>query len=224
MILLFSILFGVGQVQSEEPVELLELFNNQPVRHEVHSGAEKRFEALSSAVVEIRNPYGYGTGTVVKYDSQVFVITAAHVVRGFDSVQVISESQNISASIAYSDAQADLAILSLSQEIEVRPLKLKPRRSPARIGEELAYCGYPNRTDVACFKGSVSITGDSFVNLHSYAWKGASGSLVVDSRGRAVGVVSAVEVGHFLGMPALIEDIVWIKPLSDEFYEAIEGL
>ena len=38
------------------------------------------------------------------------------------------------------------------------------------------------------------------------------------------GIVSAVEVGHFLGMPALIEDIVWIKPLTDDFYAAIDNL
>ncbi len=224
MNILLCILLGISSAKQPEPAELADLFNDRPARHEVHAGTDKRFEKVASAVVEIRNPYGYGTGTVVTYDSRVFVITAEHVVRGFDTVQVISNSQNISASVAYRDPQSDLAILSLSESIEIEPFKLRNRRSEVTIGEELAYCGYPNRTDVACFKGSVSVAGEEFINLHSYAWKGASGSLVFDARGRAIGIVSAVEVGHFLGMPALIEDIVWIRSLNSDFYLAIDSL
>jgi len=222
MILLFSLLASISH--AVEPVELVDLFNNQPARHEVHAGTDKRFEKVSVAVVEVRNPYGYGTGTVVSYDSHIFVITAAHVVRGFNQVQVISSDQNIKATVVYANIQTDLAILTLSETISTKPFRLRSRKQSVAIGEEMAYCGYPNRTDIACFKGSVSVTGKDFINLHSYAWKGASGSLVFDAKGRAIGIVSAVEVGQFLGMPALIEDIVWIKPLTSEFYKAISSL
>jgi len=56
--------------------------------------------------------------------------------------------------------------------------------------------------------------------IHSYIWKGASGSLVLDGKGNIVEVVSAVSVGTDLtSFPTIIEDIGLIVPVgaAEEF-------
>jgi hypothetical protein len=125
------------------------------------------------------------------------------------------------ATIAYRNNEKDVAILLTSEMDSRTPVRLKFRNRRISVGERAGYCGFPNRRDLACFSGMVSLSNSNLVNLHSYAWKGASGSLVIDKRGRIVGILSAIEVGNFLGIPSLIEDLVWIKPLSSEILDNI---
>ena len=50
--------------------------------------------------------------------------------------------------------------------------------------------------------------------LHSYAWSGASGSAVLDRKGRIVGVLSAVDIGYAFGaIPQIVEDVVIVVPI-----------
>ena len=87
------------------------------------------------------------------------------------------------------------------------------------MGDSVGYCGYPNRRDLSCFTGRVSGFPGEYINIHSYAFSGASGSLVVDSSGRPVGILSAIEVGQFLGIPMALESVVWIVPLGPGILE-----
>ena len=64
-------------------------------------------------------------------------------------------------------------------------------------------------------KGYVSGFSGSDIVLHSYAWSGASGSVVLDDRGRIVGVLTAVSIGYGFGYaPQIIEDLVIITPIQ----------
>ena len=90
------------------------------------------------------------------------------------------------------------------------------------MGEEVFYCGLPNRKDAACFSGLISYVKEDVINIHSYAWMGASGSAVLDKRGRIVGVLSAIEVGMAWGMLEIIEDVVWVKRLDENFWDALD--
>ncbi len=219
ILLLLSTSLANGNVDNT-----INLVNTDSSRRATHAVVENRFEKLTPSVVEVRNAYGYGTGTVVEYEGERYVLTAAHVVRGVSTVSIVTPAAEVNGTVLYQNQESDLAIVSIPNESDVKAYKLRKRKRSAPMGEELFYCGFPNRTTLACFKGIVSLSSDEYLNMHSYAWMGASGSLVVDSRGRAVGILSAVEVGQFLGIPSLIEDIVWIRPLDFEFYEALESL
>jgi len=194
-----------------------------PEIEEVHAGPERSFESIMRSVVEVRSFYGYGTGTVFEKSGKTYVLTAAHVVTGVDNepiaVFVVHGEEQKPATIAYIDSGSDIAILAID-EMETRdPYRLKFRRSEIGVGDRAGYCGFPNRRDLACFSGGISHTSDGVINLHSYAFGGASGSLVVDSRGKAIGILSAIEVARFYGMPTPLESIVWIRPLSRDILE-----
>jgi len=221
---MYALLFFLSAAFANGNPETINLINTEAQRQSTHAAAQHRFESLSKSVVEVRNPYGYGTGTAVAYRGDKYVITAAHVVRGIDVVTIVHNGVEHVGNVIYQDMETDLAVVSISEDADIDTYKLKKRRSDVPMGEELYYCGYPNRTSLACFKGTVSLSETDLLNIHSYAWMGASGSLVVDSRGRAIGIVSAVEVGQFLRIPTIIEDIVWIRPLDTDLYEFLESL
>lgn len=214
-LLMFTLFPGIGNSTPEDPqIE------------EVHAGPERQFEKISNAVVQIRTQYGYGTGTVFQKSGKLYVITANHVVssRAGEKVfiRVIRGESESDALISYSDPERDIAILLVSSHIDnVMPYSIKFSRRGIMPGDKTGYCGFPNRPELACFSGNVSQVSKSYIHIHSYAFGGASGSLVIDSRGRVVGVLSAIEVGNFIGMPTPLEDVVWVSPVTPEVFESL---
>ena len=51
------------------------------------------------------------------------------------------------------------------------------------------------------------------VVTNMFGWFGSSGSGVFDQRGRLVGVVSGIDVGH-IGIRIPLHSIVWVAPIS----------
>jgi S1-C subfamily serine protease len=219
LIFLLLVLFSPVSIADQEDIESTSIEN---IIEEAHSDSRRSFSQMSSAVVEVRNPYGYGTGTLFKKDSSLFVLTAAHVVRGFGRVDIVHGSEIADGLVVFYDEDSDIAVVSVASFESRDPITFRERRRPLSVGDSIGYCGFPNRADLACFDGSVSSLSESYIHVHSYAWMGASGSLVFDERGRAIGVLSAVEVGRFLGIPSIIEDIVWVKPLDEAFLLALD--
>jgi len=185
---------------------------------DIHLGPERNFDELMKAVVEVRTQRGYGTGTLFIKDGKYYVLTAAHVVTPYDNevmiVTVRNSNEELSASVVYQSDESDVAILAVKEMVSRTPIKLKFRRNPIEVGNQVGYCGFPNRLDLACFSGRVSFIREDMINIHSYTWSGASGSLVMDKKGRAIGILSAFEMGGFMGLPEPIQNIVWLTPIQ----------
>lgn len=158
------------------------------------------------------NPIG-GSGAYVQYKRHHFVLTAAHVVADSNLAMVSYGKEKIIAEVVYCDEEADLAVLKLEGMFTRTPLVW--RTAEPSVGTEVVYTGYPNGFKDLTLEGVVSgHTGTDLV-IHSYAWSGSSGSVVLDRRGRIVGVLSAVDVGRAFGiMPQIIEDMVIVIPIS----------
>lgn len=191
----------------------------------VHSGAERSFDSVSRSSVIVVTQFGYGTGTVVKYKKKVYVLTANHVVSPMFGEEVeptiIKEDKTATANVIYRDPNSDVAVLSITSDIDLDAYRISFPRRDVSIGDPVGYCGYPNRRDLSCFTGRVSGLPGEYINIHSFAFSGASGSLVVDSSGRAVGILSAVEVGQFLGIPQALESVVWVVPIDKYILEGL---
>lgn len=190
-----------------------------------HSGPERNFQKVSNASVIVMTQFGYGTGTVVKYKKNIFVITAKHVVTsrfGEEvSITIVKGDKSVNATVMSMDTHKDIAILSVAESIVEKPLRIEFPRSSIDVGSSVGYCGYPNRRDLSCFVGMISGFPRGYINMHSYAFGGASGSLVVDRSGKAIGVLSAIEVGEFFGLPTPLESVVWIVPIDESSLSSI---
>ena len=190
---------------------------------EVHNASRRNFDTLSDSTVQVRTQFGFGTGTLFKHDGKHYVITAAHVIQGLMGetidARVIFEDNIAETSVAYVSEDSDVAILNVEKIDGRSPYPIRFRRGSFSVGDKTSYCGYPNRPALACFEGTISQILDQYINIHSYAFGGASGSLVVDSRGRVVGILTAIEVGGWITGPQPLEDVVWITPVSRSILE-----
>mgnify|MGYP003653154368 CR=1 FL=1 len=137
-----------------------------------------------------------GSGAYVRYKNNYFILTAAHVVAESSMAMVSHGDEKIIAKVLYFNHETDLAILGIEGMFTREPLMW--RTADPAIGDEVVYTGYPN----------------GYPSLHSYAWSGASGSAVLDRKGRIVGVLSAVDIGYAFGaIPQIVEDVVIVVPI-----------
>ena len=92
-------------------------------------------------------------------------------------------------------------------------LKYKVTNKEDLVGKTLVYAGYPNSDDLFLFFGNVAGFRGDVIMMHSYAWMGASGSVVLDMSGKIVGVLNAIDVGFGITGPQLVEDMVWVASI-----------
>lgn len=181
---------------------------------------------IRDASVKIITPDGgHGTGTLFKYHKHTLVITAAHVAVPHDQLLVLSKHGGVTAKPIYLDERNDIAVLFIDKERVFQSLKKLriPLRLPndiPAVGEEVFFSSYPSWHSKMTFTGSIAGYEKSFrgfdVIVHGWAWPGSSGSILFDKRGRAVSVLSAIDVNRLdprfsaQGLPS----IIWVKPLS----------
>ena len=153
-----------------------------------------------------------GAGAYVRYKNKYFILTAAHVVAESNMAMVSHGDEKIIAKVLYCNRETDLAILGIEGMFTRKPLIW--RTADPAIGDEVVYTGYPNGYPSLTIKGSVGGYVGPNIVLHSYAWSGASGSAVLDRKGRIIGVLSAVDIGYAFGaIPQIVEDVVIVVPI-----------
>jgi S1-C subfamily serine protease len=195
----------------------------------------------STVTVHVSHPlYGSirGTGTYAKFGRDLVIVTAAHVLgpplppemaaNEPVALQVRTASGTyFPVRLAYADRENDIAVLRLDNRLpDMAPVNLKVSGPfSVDIGDPVVYTGSPSHHDRLTIYGRVAgnaQNGDMI--LHSYAWSGASGSGIFDQRGRLIGVLYAVDVGvGFGGIPAIVEDIVYITPIWKIDREMLEN-
>jgi|10_taG_2_1085330.scaffolds.fasta_scaffold16261_2 S1-C subfamily serine protease len=179
-------------------------------------------EKSREAAVRVYTPDGFvrGTGTYFTMGDHHVIITAAHVVRSYPFMLVSAEGGEETIAItAYLefDEDEDLAVLLLPAPLESRePIEFRAREDhDGLIGESLVYTGFPGHHDLMTIYGNAAGMQGGNVIMHSYAWPGASGSAVFDSRGRVVGILRAIDVNRAIVGPQLTEDMVWLDPVNN---------
>jgi len=195
------------------PLNAAELVSTQV---ETISGVSNKVKkaALESAVRVVHEQTGsYGSGSYVILDDQYFILTAAHVVDN-DSVFMIQNGfETVSGNVVYRDDVNDIAFLKVQQMKSRTALKYKVTSKEDLVGKTLVYAGYPNSNDLFLFFGNVAGYRGDVIMMHSYAWMGASGSVVLDMSGRIAGVLNAIDVGFGIAGPQLVEDMVWVASI-----------
>jgi len=155
-----------------------------------------------------------GSGAYVVHKNNHFILTATHVVKYSSKALIISGKEQILAEVIYAEETSDVAVLRVAGMVTRKPLVWKT--TLPRIGDKVFYTGFPNSYEYLTINGVVSGQTAGRIVLHSYAWGGSSGSVVLDSRGRLVGVVSAIDIGvGYFGQPQLVQNIVLVSPIRE---------
>ena len=171
---------------------------------------------------------GHGSGNLFRIGGRHFVITASHVVDGHDRVLITEQNGNmVPADVLWANLDSDVAILKpLNSLKHTKPSGYINNRNRDLNGKVLYFHGYPSDHDGLLINGFVSSTSYSRIIMQSNAWFGASGSVVFDQAGRAVGIVHAItmELNPFHGGPEFIETIVVVNRVYDLQRKDILGI
>ena len=152
-------------------------------------------------------PRGVGSGFII--DAEGYIVTNHHVVDGSKSIEVqLSDGRTFQPKVVGSDAETDLALL----KIEATGLPMIPLGSSSalKVAEPVMAIGNPFGFDHTVTVGIVSGTGrfigqgrfDDFIQTDAAINPGNSGGPLINTKGEAVGINSAIRSssGGFQGI------------------------
>ncbi len=180
---------------------------------------------------------GSGSGVIYEVNgNEAYVITNHHVINGASQIEVVfSNGESAEASLVGSDQYSDIALLKLTSDIEMKPIKigdsslLDPGETVLAVGSPLGiqYSGTVTQGVVSTNSRSVSVdlNGDniedwemSVIQTDAAINPGNSGGALVNIAGELVGITSmklsdtSVEgMGFALPINQVIHDIEQIK-------------
>ena len=174
---------------------------------------------LSSAKIVLYSggvEFGHGSGNYFKFGKHRFLLTAAHVAEESNGVNMfIKDGDNlIGFDIAFIDKEKDIAIIVPKEDLEhIKARRWKVNKDKHMLGETVNYTGYPAGLGKILIRGMVSAHYKDNLIIQGFALPGSSGSVVFDSSGRVVGVVSAIALhqSNYSLFPELQEDMVFIS-------------
>jgi hypothetical protein len=181
------------------------------------------------AAVKVRSLLegGHGSGTYLVAYGRRIVVTAAHVVRRETTMAIDGrDGETVVGKVVFTDQANDIAVLVVP-ELETRTaLRYWPQLQydERLLGTRLTYTGFPSHHDLLTIRGYIASLEQSMVVTNMFGWFGSSGSGVFDQRGRYVGAVSGIDVGHIgvFGMRIPLESIVWVAPISQIDHEMLK--
>src|SRR5262245_2827420 len=154
-----------------------------------------------------RQMRGLGSGFIV--DPAGYIVTNHHVVDGAKTVEVtLSDGRKLAAKVVGSDPETDIAVL----KVEATGLPTIPLGSSSalRVAEPVMAIGNPFGLDHTVTVGIISGTGrvigagryDDFLQTDAAINPGNSGGPIINTRGEAVGIASAIasRSGGFQGI------------------------
>ena len=170
---------------------------------------------LKIATLKDSKVIGHGTGGYFRLGKHRFVLTAAHVAVSEYEVKLQDGDRLVGARLIYADLANDIAIFLPDEELlEVEAMHWRVNSNDDLLGESTVYSGYPSELGKLLFRGMVSaVNEDGSLIVQSFALPGSSGSVLFDSRGRVLGVVSAIMLNQtpFSPYPNFEENVVYVS-------------
>ena len=204
-------------VEVEKADEKLTL-NIQQVANYGNRGLRRSYESSVKVNVFFQGEnYGSGSGNYFTHRGKKFIITSAHVVVDTDRVQAEERFgvEVVDCKVVYINEYYDIAILIPYEDFKtLKPVKYTWDYKLNR-GEPVFFTGYPSQLEEISSYGTVAGQYAEFYVIQSVAWMGSSGSVVFNSRGQVVGVISGVKVGISpVGLPQIINNIIMVSPID----------
>jgi putative serine protease PepD len=154
-------------------------------------------KALLPTVVEIRHDNGLGSGFV--YDSNGYIMTAAHVVQGVDRVDVrLYDGTKLTGEVVGTDDLNDVAVVKVDRTgLAAAPLATG---QTLQVGQLAIAIGSPFGLNETVTAGIISSTdrileGREVIQTDAPINPGNSGGVLADRRGRVIGINDAIRPG-----------------------------
>ena len=166
----------------------------------------------SVASLRVRSRLGDGAGSASVLTSDGYLLTSAHVVEGVNTVSAaFSNGSDVTADVVGRDAFSDLAVLRARDEVP-SPVTLGDA-AKLQVGQLVVAVGNPLGLAGSVTAGIISALGrslptrqgrvvDEVIQTDAALNPGNSGGVLADSRGRMIGVNTAVAgIGVGLAVP-----------------------
>tara|TARA_R100001509_G_scaffold163854_1_gene139490 strand:+ start:405 stop:1151 length:747 start_codon:yes stop_codon:yes gene_type:complete len=165
------------------------------------------------------------SGTYISHNNSHYVVTSAHSLIGecYTTVVMADEFVFHCIEIISFDPYKDVAIIEVDKIFNRNPIKIsdilygeREIKNNTGLHETTLYTGYPQGIGPLTFDGKIvshSIQNDTFF-VNSYAWSGSSGSGVFNSKGKLVGIITAVSVANTEHGVDVMEDLIIVTSLN----------
>ena len=161
------------------------------------------------------------SGTYIVHNNHYFIMTAAHAVIDDKSplMAVTEDGQFGSLGLVYKSDVTDFAFFEVDEipnreavDVVNKVPTAKKWAKRLQTLDSVVYTGYPNGTGPFTIQGKIMGFAEVAVFINTYGWSGASGASVFTEQGEIMGIVSALEVGDFNGLPTPLENSVIVRP------------
>ena len=201
---------GAAAVNAEDDDELLDAYSLA-----VSTAAERLIPSVASLRVRRTDGWGGGTGSAVAFTTDGFLLTSAHVVAGAPGgMATFVDGADYQFEVIGRDPLSDLAVVrAAGSDLAAAPLgdadRLRVGQLVVAIGNPLGFAGSVTAgvvsalgRSLAARDGRASRLVENVIQTDAALNPGNSGGALADSRGRVVGINTAVAgIGLGLAVP-----------------------
>jgi len=225
----------LGSVQqAAQPPSIGEMSDAMNIQQKLpiaHQRAIRKSRASAVRVMSLsgdQQVFSSASGTYITAYGRYFVLTVNHGIQGPCELTRIEASNEFVGCVRFIklDELADYALIEIEKLESRTPLRI-PRDAASRkqdfaIMTDVYYTGFPNGTGPLTVDGKIiGYMGGDFVYIKSYAWSGASGAGVFTSDGKLMGYVLALDVGQTEFGIDVLEDVVFVVPITFVRWDAL---
>ena len=153
--------------------------------------------------------YANNIGSGVVFSKDGYIVTNFHIISGSKFIKIkLNDGQELDANIIGSDANADIAVLKIQSNEELKPINISDSND-LKIGDKVLAIGNPYGIGISVSSGIISATGRDYGNPYLELIQtdaainpGNSGGALINENGNLIGINTKIfsRTGGFQGL------------------------
>ena len=153
--------------------------------------------------------YANNIGSGVVFSKDGYIVTNFHIISGNKFIKIkLNDGQELDAKIIGGDANADIAVLKIQSNEELKPINISDS-SGLKIGDKVLAIGNPYGIGISVSSGIISATGRDYGNPYLELIQtdaainpGNSGGALINENGNLIGINTKIfsRTGGFQGL------------------------